>query len=313
MERHKTRLLLAGVLCLALLPPTTNAQDTKWEKSTAAGMEAYQQGRYTEAEKLLLVALSEAEKFGPNDPRVAKSLKKLGDVYHAQHRYSEAAQLYERSEAIRKRRKELAWARERAWLRYTEAGRNAHREGRYAEAEEQFKAAVKEAETFGEQDPRYATSLNSLALLYLTQGNYAQAEPLLQRSLAIAEKALGPEHPNVATSLNNLALLYYTQGKYAQAEPLYRRALAIAEKALGSEHPNVATTLENHADLLQKTNRDAEAANLEARAQAIRAKHAQENLPNLSFPKPRAADQVSGVNSPAPTRRSAWSLEPKSI
>ena len=40
------------------------------------------------------------------------------------------------------------------------------------------------------------------------QGQYAKAEPLYQRSLAIREKALGPEHPDVATSLNNLAGLY---------------------------------------------------------------------------------------------------------
>ncbi len=50
-----------------------------------------------------------------------------------------------------------------------------------------------------------ATSLNSLALLYKTQGQYGQAEPLCKRSLAIREKALGPDHPNVAESLNNLA------------------------------------------------------------------------------------------------------------
>ena len=40
------------------------------------------------------------------------------------------------------------------------------------------------------------------------QGQYAKAEPLYQRSLAIWEKALGPDHPEVATSLNNLAVLY---------------------------------------------------------------------------------------------------------
>ena len=51
-------------------------------------------------------------------------------------------------------------------------------------------------------------SLNNLAALYNAQGQYAKAEPLYQRSLAIREKALGPEHPDVANSLNNLAELY---------------------------------------------------------------------------------------------------------
>jgi len=47
-----------------------------------------------------------------------------------------------------------------------------------------------------------ATSLNNLAELYYIQGQYAKAEPLHKRALAIREKALGPNHPDVATSLN---------------------------------------------------------------------------------------------------------------
>src|SRR5215831_459364 len=37
------------------------------------------------------------------------------------------------------------------------------------------------------------------------RGQYSAAMPLVQRSLAIWEQALGPEHPNVSESLNNLA------------------------------------------------------------------------------------------------------------
>jgi tetratricopeptide (TPR) repeat protein len=70
-----------------------------------------------------------------------------------------------------------------------------------------------------------ATSLNGLAALYGDQSQYAKAEPLYGRALAIWEKALGPEHPEVAASLNGLATLYGDQGQYAKAEPLYIRAL----------------------------------------------------------------------------------------
>ena len=82
-----------------------------------------------------------------------------------------------------------------------------------------------------------ATSLNNLAALYDTQGDYAKAEPLYKRSLAIWEKALGPDHPDVATSLNNLALLYDTEGDYAKAEPLYKRSLASGKKRWGRTIP----------------------------------------------------------------------------
>ncbi|XYI00861.1 tetratricopeptide repeat protein [Sorangium sp. So ce1128] len=120
-----------------------------------------------------------------------------------------------------------------------------------------FDAAISLAErvlalrekALGSEHPDVAMSLNNLALLYDTKGDYAKAEPLHQRALRIKEKELGSEHPDVATSLNNLASLYQTEGDYAKAEPLYQRALRILEKALGSEHPDVATLLDNLASL----------------------------------------------------------------
>ncbi len=77
MKRTKTRWLLAGVLSLILWPACTAAPETSWETSYAAGMEAYQQGRYAEAEKRWLAALEEAENFGPDDKRLATSLNNL--------------------------------------------------------------------------------------------------------------------------------------------------------------------------------------------------------------------------------------------
>ncbi len=170
-----------------------------------------------------------------------------------------------------------AFAQDTKWEKANAAGMEAYQQGRYAEAEKRWLAALEEAENFGPDDQRLATSLNNLALLYQAQGKYAEAEPLYQRSLGIMEKVLGPEHPDVAASLNNLAELYRNQGRYAAAEPLYQRSLGIMEKALGPEHPDVATLLGKYAELLLKMNRDAEAEKMEARAKAIRAKHAQEN------------------------------------
>ncbi len=72
-----------------------------------------------------------------------------------------------------------------------------------------------------------ATSLNSLGALYQSQGEYTQAEPLFERSLAILEKALGPDHPNVATSLENLADLYRATKRGSEAEALEQRAAKI--------------------------------------------------------------------------------------
>ena len=167
--------------------------------------------------------------------------------------------------------------RPETWEKLKAAGWEAYREDHYAEAEKHFVAALQEAERFGEQDLRLATSLAHLAVFYDAQGKHAEAEPHCRRALGIRGKALELQHSDVAESLKDLAGLYHAQGKYALAEPLYQRALAMREKALGPEHPDVAQSLENYAALLRKTYRDAEAARLETRAKAIRATHAARN------------------------------------
>ena len=91
------------------------------------------------------------------------------------------------------------------------------------------------------------------------RGRYAEAEPLIKRSLVIREKVLGRDHPDVARSLNNLADLYERQGRYADAQPLYQRALSIREQAVGPDHPDTATSLNNLASFYQTVGRTADA------------------------------------------------------
>src|SRR5262249_53483800 len=81
-------------------------------------------------------------------------------------------------------------------------------------------------------------ALNYLANLYRDKGDYAQAEPLLRRALAIREKTLGAEHPLTATSLNSLASLHEATGDTSQAVALRSRAQAIEERNLST---NLAT------------------------------------------------------------------------
>ncbi len=156
----------------------------------------------------------------------------------------------------------LVIAYEARWEQYMRAGVAAYQRGDYDEAVGQAKAALKEAEDFGEQDPLLATTLNNLAVLYESLGRHGKAEPLYKRSLAIAEKALGPEHPELAAILNNLAGLYQAQGRIGEAEPLFKRALAIWEQALRPEHPYVDIALNNLAALYRTQGRNDEAERL---------------------------------------------------
>ena len=124
---------------------------------------------------------------------------------------------------------------------------------------------------YGADHPEVALSLNILATLYDEQGQYAQAEPLYKRALAIMERS-SSQNSILTLSLNNLALLYRIQGRYAQAEPLYKRALAINEKTFGPDNPEVALSLNNLAELYRAQGIDARVEPLHKRALAIREK-----------------------------------------
>jgi CHAT domain-containing protein/tetratricopeptide (TPR) repeat protein len=121
----------------------------------------------------------------------------------------------------------------------------------------------------GADHPEVAKGLNNLALLYNTQGRYAEAEALQKRALAIKEKRVGADKPTVAASLDNLASLYSEQGRYAEAKVLTTRAVAIYEKSLGKEHPSVAGALNNLGNLYLDDGKYADAEALLQRALAI--------------------------------------------
>ena len=116
---------------------------------------------------------------------------------------------------------------------------------------------------------RVALSLNNLAELYVNEGKYAEAEPLLKRSLTTHEKVLGPDNVHVAPILNNLAKVYWIEAKYSDAEPLLKRSLAIYEEVLGPDHPDVALSLHNLALLYTNEGKYVEAEPLYKRSLAI--------------------------------------------
>jgi tetratricopeptide (TPR) repeat protein len=112
---------------------------------------------------------------------------------------------------------------------------------------------------------------------YLTQrGRYAEAEPIVQRTLAMCEQVLGRDHPMTACSIGNLAALYHEQGKFDLAEPLAQQALAHLEQVLDGNYevPSesaffLASGLTNLATLYQERGKYAQAERLFVRACAI--------------------------------------------
>jgi tetratricopeptide (TPR) repeat protein len=79
----------------------------------------------------------------------------------------------------------------------------------------------------GPGHPDVAYSLHALGYRYARLADFAAAEPLYRRALAIQERTLGAEAPEVATILHDYAALLRQTGRAAEAEEMERRAAAI--------------------------------------------------------------------------------------
>ncbi len=82
-----------------------------------------------------------------------------------------------------------------------------------------------------------ASTITSLAGIYEAEGKYAEAEPLLKRSLTIREKVLGPGAPELAQSLESYAALLRKTERGAEAEKLESRAKSIRATQSGAVLP----------------------------------------------------------------------------
>jgi hypothetical protein len=125
-----------------------------------------------------------------------------------------------------------ALADESSWQKAHDAGWKAYQESRFDKPGKSLRTAENEARTFGDKDPRLATTLDHLAWVLCAEGRYKDAEPLARWALTWREKLLGAEHPDVMQSLDTLACLYDAEG---EAEPFYKRALALVEP-LAAKH-----------------------------------------------------------------------------
>jgi CHAT domain-containing protein/Tfp pilus assembly protein PilF len=101
------------------------------------------------------------------------------------------------------------------------------------------------------------------------QGKFAQALPLAQKFLKLAESARPTDLGKVNVAVANLAFIYDTLGRYTEAEPLFLRALSMDEKELGPNDPDVATDLDKLATIYTHLHRYADAEPLFLRAMAI--------------------------------------------
>ena len=256
---------LAGAALLAsCAAPSPRRLDIPWQQNIEVGDRALRHGRLPEAEAALSAALARAEKFGPEDPRLAFALDALGDLRSAQGDPARAEPLFRTALGILEKAAGPDAPETTSALAYLAEACAA--QGRPAEAAKLLRRAIASAETDPRRYAEAAARLSDLASLERAMGRSEQAEAAYRRALEVTEAALGPENRLVADRLTDLALFEHDRGRFDEAEPLYRRAFDIKEKLRGPGDPEVAAALNDLALFEEARGMDAAAETLYQKA-----------------------------------------------
>ncbi len=199
-----------------------------WDLHTDMGTTLMEQGKFPEAEAEYNKALTLAETFGGQDPRLIQSLTNLAILSNTKGAPEEAEAFLKQTVTIHEKGPNPETADLAVSL--SNLGALYVTQNKFEQAQQHFERAITIREkSQGPDDPETIRDIENLAGLFVRQAHYAKAEPYLKRVLESKEKANEAESPKLIEPLNNLALLYRAQEKYDQAEALLLRALAIKE------------------------------------------------------------------------------------
>jgi len=225
----------ASFLCLLLLlipEAPALAQETLWQTWRDGGLKALQEGRLDEAERLLIAALEQAEKFGTEDLRVADAANDLAVVYATSGKTTEAELLFHRALIIGE--KGLGVDHPGVGATMQNLGILYATQQKYQEAEPLLKRALAiNLKRFGINHTRTALTLKTLSSFYALQGHLNEAEKLIQRSLAILEESrVRQGDPQLAATLEVLAAIYRNTNREREAQEVEKRLQASQEETV---------------------------------------------------------------------------------
>lgn len=121
--------------------------------------------------------------------------------------------------------------------------------GRYDEAEERFREAVRWSRTYPEFNPfAVGYALNNLAKHLTRLGRYAEAAPVLEEATEVYTGAVGERHQYRAIALANHARALWGAGQLALADSMLRRSVADKWTSFPEGDPSIA---EDHVTLAE--------------------------------------------------------------
>jgi tetratricopeptide (TPR) repeat protein len=178
------------------------------------------------AEKLFRNSLLMREKtLSPAHLALAQSYENLAALYTLQGKQDQAQALFKQSLDVTE--KTLQPGRMEFFSRLDQLAKTYASTGHGAEAESLYKRGLALIDKTSPNSYDAGRASLALGTLYLKQGRFAAAEPLLKRALKVSEGANGPEHAAVAPILDSYADVLDKLGKSGEAARMRARARAI--------------------------------------------------------------------------------------
>ena len=183
--------LLATTLCLSCAEPDREAL---WRSHGDAGMEAYSQGNYAEAEKQLKASLEEARSLGQDNKYLILSLNRLALLYSRESKTAEAEELFKQALEIRERvfgLQSVAVAMSSDYLAelYME-------QGKYEDAEHFYQRSVAIFEkAMGPMDASLIPTLEAYSILLQKMQRNSEAMKLAERAKLIRAAGTSQKNP----------------------------------------------------------------------------------------------------------------------
>jgi len=174
---------------------------------------------------------SEKSTFGPNHPKVARSLRYLSMYLESKGNYVEAENTLKQALAILQ--KNFGQDHPDVNLTMQKLAGLYDAMGQHEEAIQISNKLLEIQEVkYGYNHLTTARTVYHLGVYYSRNGDPVAADAYLRRALAAHEALLGPEHRFVATILDRLADNCVARGRPEEAEPLIKRAKEIRQEAL---------------------------------------------------------------------------------
>jgi len=223
-------------------------------------------GRIADAERLAEQAVRILEKaYSSNDVLLLRPLQILATARFEQGKTGRARETFKRMQAIQIQRPE-----DRA-LFHGIAGAFLEAEGRRAEAETEYLAALRAWDEAGRSENADAAAiLNNLGSLYIHEQRLAEARQALDRAFAVFNRAKDAVPMDRIKLLNVRGVLLARQGDWEGAEQDLHHALSMADREPWVDPFALRSLLVNYALVLRRNHRAREARSIEARAAAIR-------------------------------------------